>query len=147
MSTTVGYETSYEEAGVPHLLLYQNGTDLQMDFIGLRIKFADPDNSDYCLDANAYVFDMLVWDDPDLAENLTSVCETMFPDQDTQLEMLGETSGIIVPISATPSMEFVPGPLSWTQGANGHFFLPNPKPVTPHGLRVQVPAGKCFKSG
>jgi len=81
---------------------------------------------------------MLVWDDPELAENLTSVCETMMPDQETQLAMLGETAGIIVPVSPTPSMEFVEGPLSWTQGANGHFFLPNPKPFTPFGLRVQV---------
>ena len=31
--------------------------------------------------------------------------------------------------------------LSWTQGANGHFYLPNPKPMAPFGLQVQVPSG------
>ena len=139
--TGAGGGEVYAEATYATLFLYQNGTDLQMDFIGLRIKFADPDNAEPCLDANAYVFEMLVWDDPQLAENLTAICETMFPDQETQLEMLGETAGIVVPQSPTPSMEFVPGPLSWTQGANGHFFLPSPKPFTPFGLRVQVPAG------
>ena len=82
----------YSSGERPHIMLYQNGTDLQTDFIGLRIKFADPSNSEPCLDSNAYMFEMLVWDDPDLAQDLIQTCETMFPDHETQLSMLGETS-------------------------------------------------------
>ncbi len=40
---------------------------IQTDFIGLRIKFADPENAEPCLDASQYMFEMLVWDDPGLA--------------------------------------------------------------------------------
>ena len=155
--TVIGYQTcvntdytsldnsagssEYAQGAAAHIMLYQNGTDLQTDFIGLRIKFADPSNSEPCLDSNAYMFEMLVWDDPQLAADLIQTCETMFPDHQTQLDMLGETAGVVVPVSSTPSMEFQDGSLDWTQGANGHFFLPNPKSLTPFGLRVQVPAG------
>ena len=61
---TVDESQTYSEATYATLFLYQNGTDLGMDFIGLRIKFADPNNADACLDANSYVFEMLVWNDP-----------------------------------------------------------------------------------
>ena len=140
-STAMEPVSEYASGAAAHIMLYQNGTDLQTDFIGLRIKFADPNNSEPCLDSNAYMFEMLVWDDPELAVNLIQTCETMFPDHQTQLDMLGETAGIVVPVSGTPSMEFQDGSLDWTQGANGHFFLPNPKSLTPFGLRVQVPSG------
>ena len=154
--TVIGYQTcvnteytslevieadEYSSGERPHIMLYQNGTDLNTDFIGLRIKFVDPEASEPCLDANSYMFEMLVWDDPDLAQDLIQTCETMFPDHETQLSMLGETSGVVVPVSASPSIEFMAGSLDWTQGANGHLFLPNPKSLAPMGLRVQVPAG------
>ena len=63
---------TYNEATYATLFLYQNGTDLGMDFIGLRIKFADPNNADACLDANSYVFEMLVWNDPQLRFRILS---------------------------------------------------------------------------
>ena len=155
--TVVGYQTCvnteytsldnieaspYSEGVRPHIMLYQNGTDVGTEFIGLRIKFVDPNNAEPCLDSNSYMFEMLVWDDDELAAQLVQSCQTMFPDHQTQLDMLGETSGVTVPVSDSPSMEFLgDAGMDWTQGANGHFFLPNPKSMNPFGLRVQVPSG------
>ena len=44
--------------------------------------------SEPCLDASQYVFEMLMWDDPQLAQTLIQTCETMFPDHDTQDSVL-----------------------------------------------------------
>ncbi|CBY35818.1 unnamed protein product [Oikopleura dioica] len=139
LNTEANATNPYGE-NVANLLLYQNGTDLGTDFIGLRIKFPQADQMT-CLDANSYVFNLYEWNNPIEASSLLDTCEIMYPDRDTQLALLGDSGAVYVPESSVPSMDFLSGPLSWTQGANGHFYLPNPKPMAPFGLQVQVPAG------